>query len=93
MLLVVPVEQLMGDLPLTVYFEQAEHIRSMRIGASQFARPPLNLEMDDGDTLNDLNACKSGIDVRSWAIFCDPLKHVFNRAAVFNTLAVTGDGR
>jgi len=36
-LLVVPVEELMGDLPLAVALQQSEDVRGSRVGAGQLA--------------------------------------------------------
>src|SRR5690242_12677605 len=85
-------EELMGDLPFAVPFEQGEHIRSSSIGPRQLAGPVLNFQMNDSDALNDLDASEARIDIRSRAVCGDPLEHMFYRAAIFNSLTVAGYG-
>src|SRR5665811_896709 len=48
--------------------------------------------MNDGNALDDLDACKARIDIRCWAVLSDPLEHVLHRAAIFHTLTVAGNG-
>jgi hypothetical protein len=61
---IVPVKQFVRDLPFAIAFQQRENIGSTRIGSGQFAGPTFYLEMHDGNTLDDLNTCKAGIDIR-----------------------------
>jgi hypothetical protein len=49
--------------------------------------------MHDGDGLYNLDARETRIDIRRRTVRGDPLEHVLDRAVVFNSLAVTGDGR
>ena len=90
--MLVPVEELMRDLPFAVTLEQGKHIRSSSIGPRQLAGPALNFQMNDRDALNDLDASEARIDIRSRAVCGDPLEHMFYRAAIFNSLTVAGDG-
>ena len=90
--MVVPVEELMGDLPFAIALEQGEHVRSSGIGPRQLAGPVLNFEMNDSDALNDLDASEARIDIRGRAVCGDPLEHMFYRAAIFNSLTVARDG-
>ena len=89
---IVPVEELMRDLPLAVAPEQSKYVGSSRAGASQLACPALNLQMNDGDGLDDLDACEARFNIRCRAIRGDPLKYVLDGATVFDPLAVSGDG-
>jgi hypothetical protein len=90
--LVVPVEELMRDLPFAIPLEQREHVRSSSIGPRQLARPVLNFQMHNSDALDDLDAREARIDIRSRAVCGDPLEHMFYRAAILNSLTVPGDG-
>src|SRR5215469_14988869 len=46
------------------------------------------LQMNNGDTLNDFNACEARIDIWRRTILVDPLEDVFNGACVLHSLAV-----
>src|SRR5215469_11357108 len=49
----------MCDLPFVVPFEQSKNIGSAGIGPGQVAGPTFYLQMNDGDTLDDFNACEA----------------------------------
>src|SRR5262252_2967907 len=89
---IVPVEQFMRNLPFTVALEQSKYIGSMRIGSGQLTGPILYFEMNDGNTLNDLNACEARVYGWRRTILIDPLKHMFNRTRILHSLTVSGDG-
>ena len=89
--LVVPVEELMGDLPFAIALEQGEHVRSSGIGPRQLAGPVLNLEVHHGDALDDFNSRETRTDVGRGTVPANPLEYVFGRAAVFYALAVPGN--
>jgi len=46
-----------------------------------------------GNRFHHLNSRKVDLDVRSRAVAVNPLEHVFYRAAIFDALAISGDGR
>jgi len=48
--------------------------------------------MNDGDALDDLDACEARIDIRCWAVLRDPLENMLNGTAVFDSLTVARDG-
>ena len=85
-------EELVGDVPLTIAREEGEHVRSSRLGAGQPARPTLDFEMNDSDALDDFNTRKARTDIRRRTILIDPLKDVLDGPAVFDALAVAGNG-
>ncbi len=84
----VPVKELMRDLPLAIPLEQGEYVGSSGFGSSQLAGPALNLQMNDGDALDDLDTCEARTDIRCRTVLSDPLEHVFNRAGIFDPLTV-----
>ena len=61
---IMPVEQFMRDLPFAVALQQSKNIGSASVGSGQLAGPVLYLQMNDGDTLNDLDACKARTNIR-----------------------------
>src|ERR1700759_5029026 len=82
----------MRHLPLSVPLEQCEYVGRAGIGTSQFARPAFDFKMNNRDTLDDFNARKARTDVRRRTVLSDPLENVFDRAGIFDSLTVTGDG-
>lgn len=80
------------DLPLSAPPQQSEDVRSTEIRSRQFAGPTLNLQVHDGDGLDNLNARKARFNIRSRSVLNDPFKYVLGGAAVLDALAVTGDG-
>src|SRR5215467_3092426 len=90
-LAIVPVKEFVRNLPLTVALQQSEYIGSVGVGSSQLTRPVFDFEMDDGDRLDDLDACEAWGDIRRRAILVDPLKHMFYRTRIFDSLAESGD--
>ena len=78
----------MGDLPFAVPLEQSEYVRSSGVGTRQLAGPAFDFQMNDSDALDNFNACKAGTDMRCRTVLSDPLKHMFDGAAVFDSLTV-----
>ena len=89
---IVPVKELMRDLPAAVAPEQCKYVGSSGLGPSQLTCPVLNFQMNHGNGLDDLDACKTRFNIRCGAVRGDPLEHVFGGTAKFDTLAVSGDG-
>ena len=87
-----PVEQFMRDLPFTAALEQSKNIGCAGVGSGQLARPMFYLQMNDGDTLNDFNACEARINIWRRTVFVDPPEDVFNGACVLHSLAVARNG-
>jgi hypothetical protein len=90
--LVVPREELVRDLPLSITLEQSKYIGSSGIGAGQLTRPSLHFQMHDSDALDDFDACKSRIDIGCRSVCGDPLENVLHGATIFDSLTVAGDG-
>ena len=87
-----PVEQFVRDLPFAVALEQRKNVGCAGVGSGPFAGPMLYLQMHDGDTLDNLNACETRNDVWRRTVFIDPPEDVFNGTRILDSLAVAGNG-